>query len=194
MQALSGVNRWDLGSDYASMSIEEVAVTTANWLLVKRVMRHRPGWLDEEDARQDVSLYVLERLGQYDPSKGAVTTFVTTLFDHWYRNYMRMHRWRTSTFESFDPNPDTSPEAQPLAVWVTHLPDDSEPAPHEVSELAQAWLDLIPERDRGLVLMHLGYGVSLSSVADIEGMERSTVHYRINRARRIWRECHEDAA
>lgn len=171
------------------------ALNFAQVLLVNRVMRHRPHWLDEEDARQDVCAFVLSRLDQYDASKAAVTSFVAALFDSWYKTYLTAHRWREEHIALFDPLPgydDSESPSLAASMLLIEAPDTR--PPHEMSELCDVLMSLIPEGHRLSVELHLGYGVSLSAVAELTGTPRTTVDYHVRKARKTWRDSWERAA
>lgn len=175
--------------------LAEDAINFAQVLLVRRVLRHRPGWLDEDDARQDVSAFTLEHLHTYRAEKGAVTTWVATMFDQWYRAYLHLALQRAEHIDLYDPLPAWDDEDNPsLAARMLLIEAPDTRPPHEQSELAETLLSLIPERDREAVELHFGYGVSLTATAEILGIKKSSVEWRTNKARALWRDCYERAA
>lgn len=176
-------------------TLAEDATHFAQVLLVQRVLRHKPGWLDEEDARQDLCAFVLERLDQYDPSKAKVTTFTGALFDAWYKGYAHLDRQRAAHISLYDPLPAYEDEGTPsLAARMLLIEDPDTRPPHDSTELADTLLSLLPEKDREAVEMHVAYGVSASATAEILGIKKSSVEWRAKKARALWRDCYEPAA
>lgn len=170
---------------------QQDAIDIAHAALVRKVLSRWPGMLDEEEARQDLALYVLEHLHGWSPERGALSTYVHVLFGQWWRNDITKRRWRARREITFDPIEVRDAEGNlTLAGQLISESSDSTER-HEVSELAEVLLGLLPEDTREVAELHYGYGVSRSAVAEMTGLPEPTVNYRCRKARKIWRECWE---
>lgn len=172
----------------------EDAIDIAHAALTRRVLSRMPGLLDEEEVRQDLALYVLERLTRWDPSRGALSTFVHVQFDQWWKNNIVARRKRSEMEATYDPITTRDDDGGIKVPGLLVSESASSVERHEQSELAEVLLSLLPDNCREIAELHYAYGVSRSAVAEITGLPEPTVNYRARKARAIWRDSYEIAA
>lgn len=178
----------------ATRTTAEDAIDIAHAALTRRVLSRMPGLLDEEEVRQDLALYVLERLHRWDSTRGALSTFVHVQFDQWWKNNIVARRKRAEMEATYDPIATRDEDGNIKVPGLLMAETASSVERHEKSELAEVLLSLLPENAREVAELHFGYGVSRSAVAEITGLPEPTVNYRCRKARAIWRDSYEIAA
>lgn len=128
-----------------------------------------PDEQDREECLADVSLLVWERIGLYDPSRGAFSTWLTALTRNAALNRMRGRR-DTQPLPLEHPSPAPGPEEQVLR--------------QELLEELQRALKALPLKDRVLFHRKYYYLQSTSQIAAEMGMTERAVEGRLYRLKK----------
>ena len=133
--------------------------------LALRMLRNRH---EAEDATQDVFVRLLERAGQYDPSRPAgpwVYRVATSVILNRARRSATRRSGRTGDLPARQQRREEAPMAG-----------------NETQEVVEAHLDQLPAEERIALLLHVQHGMSKQDVAKILAEPRTTVQSRLGRA------------
>jgi RNA polymerase sigma factor (sigma-70 family) len=132
--------------------------------------------VDVEDVVQEVFLVVSRQLGRFRGD----ARFSTWLFEITRKitsNHRQRHRWRFWR-TSVPHDPDSAPSASPA-------PDAELERRQTIDQFYQA-LDKLPEKYRTLLVLYEIEGMSTQAIADLGGLNLSTVRVQLGRARGIF--------
>ena len=129
--------------------------------------------VDVDDVVQEVFLVVSRQLGRFRGD----ARFSTWLFEITRKitaNHRQRHRWRF-WHASASRGPDSQPSASPA-------PDVELERRQTIDQFYQA-LDKLPEKYRTVLVLYEIEGMSTQAIADLRGLNLSTVRVQIGRAR-----------
>lgn len=125
---------------------------------------------DREECLADVVLLVWERIGLYDPDRGAFSTWLTILTRNTALNRARKHRQETEPLSPEQPSPAPGPEEQALR--------------RELLEDLQRALENLSQKDRILFHRKYYYLQSIAQIAAEMGMTERAVEGRLYRLKK----------
>ncbi|MDE1155080.1 MAG: sigma-70 family RNA polymerase sigma factor [Acidobacteriaceae bacterium] len=139
---------------------------------------------DAEDLTQDAFLKMYRNLGNFDPSKGAFTTWLTTLtrnmlVDNYRRS--RMDRVSDSLDEPFGEEDDGPTRAERLVD--SRESQEKHVAGLELRTQIQAALQQVSPELREAVILRDLEDMDYKDIADVLGVPQGTVKSRISRGR-----------
>ena len=129
---------------------------------------------DLEDALQEVFMVAHVRLGDFDPNRALMTTWLFGICSNVARSMRRRHGRRSRSSESRPPEPPA-------------------PTPEEELQRAQTRerllliLDALPAPLRATFVMFEVEGKSCTEISELCGVPLGTVHSRLHKARRRFR-------
>ena len=123
---------------------------------------------DPEEANDIVSTTFTEavsNIDRFDPEKGSLDTWLLAIARNVIRKYLRARRIRKLvSFELLSNNPSTS------LRWIEEIADNNELL-REVIPL----LRRLPDRERDILSLKFGAGITNRSIAEIVGLTESNV-------------------
>ena len=136
---------------------------------------------DAEDLTQDVFLKIYSRLGAWDPARGSLAVWITTLT----RNHLVDHYRRTRVERASGSLDERWDEADATAMEL----EDARPGPHEGAlqrelerEVQAALAQVSPELREAVILRDL-QDMDYREIASVLGIPQGTVKSRISRGR-----------
>ena len=151
------------------------------WSLCRRLAR------EPEDAYQEVWERIHRKLHRFDPDRGSVRAWITTLTHRFLIDRHRRARVRGEVVHLGD-HVDGPPSGYPAdsalrdgLVHVRHAEAELDRT-RRAAQLEQA-LQTLPDAQRRVVVFHHLAGRSLPEIADEEGVAVGTLKSRLHRAR-----------
>lgn len=117
-----------------------------------------------EDITSEIFLKIAEHLGEFDPAKSNLTTWVYTITNRTLTDYFRGRR-------VFVEIPEDNGENGPLPEELIDRSSlDEKLLLEDQLQLLASALKALPQRDRDLIVLHYFNGLTLKTVAEEMGM------------------------
>jgi RNA polymerase sigma-70 factor (ECF subfamily) len=121
---------------------------------------------DLDDVCQEVFLVVSRRLGEHDPARGSVRTWVFGIVRNVVRNDSRRHRRRHEVVVATMPEPEVNSSDRTEVRWM-----------------CAALLDALGDEQRTVLMLHDLEEMPIPEVAEAVGIPLATAYSRLRLAR-----------
>jgi RNA polymerase sigma-70 factor (ECF subfamily) len=138
---------------------------------------------DAEDLTQDVFLKIYSNLGSFDPARGSLPVWITTMTRNLLvDNFRRTRNQRTTS--SLDEGWDATEELRPVDRLADAGPTPHEAAAHkELAKIVQTALTKVSVELREAVILRDLQDLDYKEIAQVLGIPEGTVKSRISRGR-----------
>ncbi|HMA34284.1 MAG TPA: sigma factor-like helix-turn-helix DNA-binding protein [Chloroflexia bacterium] len=139
------------------------------------------GWVDVDDAGQQIFLIFCDLLGGWQPARGSFSAYIRAVLPYRLRHYVgrQLRPGEVSLVAGLEDVPDADP-----GYLLPPEPDIADG--YAGAAAADEWLATLPVDTRRLVVLHVLEGQTIAAAAAVLGVSRRTAWRRLAAARSAW--------